>query len=61
MFTPVILVCVANTCLAISGTAHPTKELCVVDMQSRGVAYVEQAVPQGTIVAMQCIDWGTKA
>lgn len=61
MFTPIILVCVANTCMAISGMAHPTEELCKVDMQSRGVAYVEQAIPQGRIVAMQCVNWGQEA
>lgn len=61
MFTPLILVCVMNTCFGVSGNAYPTKELCEVDMRSNGVAFVQNNIPNGRIAQMRCIDWGLDA
>ena len=61
MFTPVILVCIMNTCFAVSGNAYPTEETCKVDMQSSGVQFVEQQFPTARILQMQCIEWGSEA
>lgn len=61
MFTPVILVCIMNTCFAVSGNAYPTEETCKVDMQSSGVAFVQQQFPNARILRMQCINWGLDA
>ena len=61
MFTPIILVCINTTCFGVAGTALPTMEQCLVNVQSAGVEFVEQTIPQGTIVDMKCIDWGADA
>jgi len=63
MWTAFVLLC-SNldpaSCLSTGGTAWPTEEQCVIDMQTNGMMFIARTYPNAKIMGARCIEWGAQ-
>lgn len=61
MFTPLILACTMNSCIAIGGPAFETEDDCKRSVIEQGAPFVAQRYPGYQFVDYKCIVWGEPA
>jgi hypothetical protein len=57
MFTPLMLVCTMELCLAVSGPAAPDNETCQEALPFI-VQLFQQRFPDRLVVDAKCVSWG---
>lgn len=60
MWTPLILVCMAEACRALAGPVVMTEQDCWTSIQ-QGAAEIQQIDPTIRLVDAQCVPWGERA
>lgn len=60
MWTPLILVCMAEACRALAGPLTISEESCWVSIQA-GAAEIQQIDPTVVLVDAQCVRWDRQA
>lgn len=60
MFTPIILACTINGCIAVGGPSFKTEEQCQMSIMQRGIPYVLQNYSNHEVVDFKCVDWGVE-
>lgn len=58
MFTPIILACAMNGCIAIGGPASKTEDQCQKSVIEQGAMFVAQRYPNYQMVSYKCVAWG---
>jgi hypothetical protein len=60
MWTPLILICVAEGCRALAGPWAVSEEACWLSIQ-QGAAEIQQVEPSVELVDAQCVRWDRRA